>query len=184
MNGKYGLKARGTIMTKKTPTDYLKEPYARILIPEENGAYSAEVLEFPGCFAQGNTPTEAIAKLEEAAKSWLTVALARGHEIPDPSSSHGYSGNFALRMPRSLHRSAAMRAERDGISLNQCIVTAIAAWVGADNLFHSTMERLMEITQMTVAQQNFNFIQFVTTEQPVQAEISARYQRLIVHQEA
>src|SRR5690242_5618574 len=106
-------------MESKKPAEYLRNAYARILIPEEDGSYSAEILEFPGCFAQGTNPTEAMAKLEETAKSWLTVALAHGHEIPPPSSAHGYSGRVLLRLPRSLHRSAAMRAVRDGVSLNQ-----------------------------------------------------------------
>ena len=129
-------------MPRKTAEQYLKEPYGKLIIPDGANTFSAEMPDFPGCFAQGATVEEAYRNLEEAAKSWIDVALARGHEIPSPSSSRNYSGHFHLRMPRSLHRSAGMRATRDGVSLNQCIVTAIAAWVGADNLYHRMAERL------------------------------------------
>lgn len=135
---------------KKTPHDYLKEPYARILIPEEDGRFSAEVLEFPGCYSQGDSVGEAFANLEKAAIAWIEVCLAQGQEIPPPSSNQGYSGRVALRMPRDLHRAAMHKAHRDGVSLNQCLVTAVAAWVGADNLFERIAHKIeMNFVHMT-----------------------------------
>lgn len=136
------LKGETDITTKKTPENYLKEPYARILIPEEEGGFSAELLEFPGCFAQGDTPNEAFENLERVAKSWIETELHQGREIPPPSANQGYGGKIALRLPRSLHRLAMRKAERDGISLNQCLVTAIAAWLGADDLYSRFVEKL------------------------------------------
>ena len=38
----------------------LKKPYTKILIANEDQSYSAEILEFPGCYAQGETANEAI----------------------------------------------------------------------------------------------------------------------------
>jgi hypothetical protein len=43
-----------------------------------------------------------------------------------PAEDQGYSGKIALRLPRSLHRQAALMADRDGVSLNQYLVVAIA----------------------------------------------------------
>jgi predicted RNA binding protein YcfA (HicA-like mRNA interferase family) len=37
-----------------TATEYLKKPYGRLLVPEDEGGYRAEIIEFPGCFAEGN----------------------------------------------------------------------------------------------------------------------------------
>jgi len=145
---------RTVASAKKTPQDYLKEPYARILIPEENGGFSAEVLEFPGCYAQGDSAGEAFDNLEKAAAAWIEVCLEEGQEIPAPSSNQGFSGRVALRMPRALHRAAMHKAHRDGISLNQCLVTAIAAWVGADNL----VERLTHKVEMNFVQANLIYI--------------------------
>ena len=139
-------------MRKKTPEQYLNEPYGRLIIRDGPDMFSAEISEFPGCFAQGTTAEEAYRNLEEAAKSWIEIAQGEGHEIPPPASSHGYSGHFHLRMPRSLHRLAAMRAVRDGISLNQCIATAIAAWVGADDLYYRTAEQLATVARSSTSQ--------------------------------
>ena len=65
-----------------SPVDMLKQPYARVLIPSSSGTYFAKILEFPGCFAEGETPDEAIRNLESVAASWIQAALAQGQEIP------------------------------------------------------------------------------------------------------
>jgi antitoxin HicB len=107
----------------------LAQPYSRILLPAPDGRFSAELLEFPGCLSQGNTPAEAYANLEEAAANWLTSALRHGLEIPPPAPTEA-SGRYALRLPRSLHHRAARLAARDGVSLNQFIVNALSEHVG------------------------------------------------------
>jgi len=128
---------------EKTVQDYLTEPYTRVITPDAaTGTYTAQVLEFPGCIAEGSTVEEAYARLEEAASSWLEAALDLGQDIPSPLLVHDYGGKVALRLPRSLHRQASMAAERDGISLNQFIVAAIAEKVGAANLYRSLTEKL------------------------------------------
>jgi antitoxin HicB len=125
----------------KTPDDYLKLPYSRILIPDE-GSYAAEILEFSGCFSQGETPDEAITNLEKAARSWIQVALAQGQEIPEPYLNQGYAGKIALRLPRSMHRQATRLAERDGVSLNHFLVSAIAARIGAEDFYTRLADKI------------------------------------------
>ena len=65
----------------------LSRPYSRVLVPDENGGYSATVREFPGCFAEGDTANEAIQNLESAAESWLLSCLGMGRTIPEPEVS-------------------------------------------------------------------------------------------------
>jgi predicted RNase H-like HicB family nuclease len=125
----------------KTPKEYLKEPYSRILIPDDS-SFAAEILEFPGCFAQGDTPNEAFASLEEAAELWIEAALEEGLEIPEPYMNQGYGGKIALRLPKSIHRQAARLADRDGVSLNQFLVSAISARVGAEDLYSHIIDGL------------------------------------------
>lgn len=132
-------------MLEKTPEAYLKAPYARILIPDEEGGFTAEILEFPGCISEGETPGEALEHLEEAAKNWIEATLAQGQDIPPPSSSEGFSGKLVLRLPRSLHRQTVRMATRDGISLNQFLVAAISARVGAEDLFNRLAQRFGQI---------------------------------------
>ncbi len=129
--------------TYKSPEDYLRRPYARVLTPDdESGTYTAEILEFPGCIAQGDTPEEAYRNLESAAAGWVEAALNMEQRIPEPSDPYSYSGRIALRLPRGLHRRAAQMAERDGTSLNQFLVAAIAEQVGAGNLYGRMIEGL------------------------------------------
>lgn len=112
----------------------LKRPYARILIPDDDGTYTAEILEFHGCYGEGDTAADAFNDLEEAAASWIEAAIKQGQEIPAPLDSYEYSGKVALRLPKSIHKQAARYAEKDDISLNQFFLTAIAAKIGAEEL--------------------------------------------------
>lgn len=135
---------------KKKPEDYLKDPYSRVLLPEEDGRFSAEVLEFPGCFAQGNSPNEAFNNLEEAAKSWIQASLDQGLHIPSPALNQNYSGKISLRIPRSLHKKAAQFAERDATSLNQFLISAIASKIGAEEFNSYLFDKIERLVTHTV----------------------------------
>lgn len=124
-----------TTMTPSTVEEYLHAPYQRILTPEEEGGYSAEMLEFPGCFSEGESAQEAVENLEDAAAGWIQATLDQGRSIPEPFDNRGFSGNIALRLPRSIHRQAARLAERDNTSLNQFLVTCVAARIGAESVY-------------------------------------------------
>ena len=65
-----------------TPAEYLKRPYERLLFPEQDGSWSAEILEFRGCFATGDTAAEALQNLERVAESWILGMIAKGESIP------------------------------------------------------------------------------------------------------
>ena len=112
------------------PADYLKRPYTRLVVPEEDGSFRGEILEFPGCIVLGETPARAYELLEEVAESWIESALARKQSIPEPMGNDDFSGKLVLRLPRQLHRKAAIAAERDGVSLNTYITSAVAISVG------------------------------------------------------
>jgi predicted RNase H-like HicB family nuclease len=133
-----------------TASEYLKKPYSRILIPVGDGTYFAEILEFPGCFAGGQSPDEAYKNLEEVAESWIEAAQDQGQEIPRPFATHDFSGRIALRIPRSIHKQAAKFAEMDDTSLNQFFLTAIASRVGAEE-FYERLSNKLEAKFMKVA---------------------------------
>lgn len=127
----------------KITEEYLKKPYSRILIPdEESGTYTAMILEFPGCIAQGDTPQEAYEHLEDAAKDWIETAIDLKQEIPSPAQSVSFGGKVLLRLPKSLHRQLTLIAERDVVSLNQFIVSALAEKVGAFSLYDDLAKKL------------------------------------------
>ena len=138
--------------TSRRIEQLLKKPYSRILIPDDDsGTFAAEILEFPGCIAQGDTPDQAYSNLEEAATGWVESALDLGQEIPDPFLNQGFSGKIALRLPRSIHRQAALLAQRDNTSLNQFLLAAISERVGAASLYARMAEKFhQEITFATI----------------------------------
>jgi predicted RNase H-like HicB family nuclease len=121
-------------MSSNLVNQIVAKPYARVFTPDPSGGYAAQVLEFPGCFSDGDTPDEAYRNLQEAAENWVEAALAQGMAIPEPFATQGYSGTVSLRLPRSIHRRAAEYAHKDGVSLNQFLLSAIAARVGAEDL--------------------------------------------------
>jgi predicted RNase H-like HicB family nuclease len=121
-------------MVPNNTEDYFKLPYHLVLTPELDGGYSAEILEFPGCFADGSTPNEAIAHLKSTVHSWIEASLQIGHAIPEPLEIGSYSGRIQLRLPRDIHRRATQMAEVEGVSLNQFILVAVAMRIGAEEL--------------------------------------------------
>jgi predicted HicB family RNase H-like nuclease len=53
---------------------------------------------------------------------WLAAAIEDGIAIQEPDSIEDYSGQFKLRLPRSLHRQLALQSKREGVSMNQYCV--------------------------------------------------------------
>ena len=96
----------------------------------EDGTYFARIVEFPGCMTEGNTRDEALANLDDAMRGWIEVKLEDNEPIPPPSTDDQYSGRFVVRMPKSVHRELSQRADREGISLNTMVVSALSRCVG------------------------------------------------------
>ncbi len=111
---------------------YLNLRYPVTIIPSEDGGYVAEIEDLPGCFTQGETIEETCANIEEARRLWIEVAYDDSQDIPEPRDKQNYSGNFIVRGPRSLHRKLDQMAKREGVSLNQYLVSTLSRSVGMD----------------------------------------------------
>ncbi len=109
-------------MAKKL-SDYLKMPYKMELIQDQDeGGYTVSYPDLPGCITTGETIESAIANAEDAKKAWIEAALEDGVSIREPDSLDDYSGQFMLRIPKSLHRSLVWHSRKEGISMNQYCV--------------------------------------------------------------
>lgn len=107
----------------KTLDDYLAISYKMEIVEDfEEGGFVASYPELPGCITCGETIESVIANALDAKKAWLEAALEDGREIYEPDSLENYSGQFKLRIPRSLHRSLAEHSQKEGISMNQYCV--------------------------------------------------------------
>jgi predicted RNase H-like HicB family nuclease len=104
---------------------YLSLQY-RIELIEDEGAWVASNPDLPGCASFGSDPVDAVRNLAEVRRLWLEGQIASGNKIPEPSIDERYSGKFVLRIPKSLHRLAEMRARREGVSLNALVTNVLA----------------------------------------------------------
>ena len=48
-----------------------------------------------------------------------TAASGVAYAVPEPVTEDEYSGQFKLRIPKSLHKSLAEHSKAEGISMNQ-----------------------------------------------------------------
>jgi predicted RNase H-like HicB family nuclease len=114
-------------MKTRTVDEYMGLPYTIELTPDD-GSFFVRVKELDGCMTVGETMADALAMIEDAKREWLHAAIKEGIDIPLPEAMQAdrYSGKFPLRLPKSLHRKLAESAERDGVSLNQYLVTLLA----------------------------------------------------------
>lgn len=114
-------------MKTRTVDEFMNLPYTVELTPDD-GSFFVKIKELDGCMTVGETMADALAMIEDAKRAWLAAALEDGIEIPLPEAmqTDRYSGKFPLRLPKSLHRKLAESAERDGVSLNQYLVTLLS----------------------------------------------------------
>ena len=100
---------------------YMSLPYRLEIIPDiEEGGYAARYPDLPGCITCAETMEEIIENALDAKRIWLEAAINDNTIIPEPADNlSGYSGQFKLRMPKSLHKSLAVHAKEEGISMNQ-----------------------------------------------------------------
>jgi len=105
---------------------YLNLQYTARIKKNADGSFFAEIEELPGCMTEADTEKEVLDEIEDAKKSWLSEALRRGLDIPEPTEDE-FSGKFNVRVPKFLHRRLAYRAKREGVSLNTLITTTLAS---------------------------------------------------------
>lgn len=117
---------------------YMAMDYPINLVADEEGGYVVIYPDLPGCITQVETLEEVPAMAREVLELWVESELEVGHSIPPPSYPEEYSGKFNLRLPKSLHRRLAESAEREGVSLNQYVVSLLES----GDALHRLEERL------------------------------------------
>lgn len=93
-----------------------------IVEDKDEGGFVVSFPDFPGCISCGETIEDALKNAEDAKKAWIEVALEDGITINEQRDLGGYSGQFKLRIPKSLHKSLAEHSKIEGISMNQYCV--------------------------------------------------------------
>lgn len=113
---------------------YADLPYTYVIEKrnDQGTYYVARVVELPDLFMVGDTPAEAITELESVKEEWIQIYLGLGNKMPEPLKLRNYRGNYPLRMQPSLHEELALRAELEGVSINQYMVSALSRTVGRE----------------------------------------------------
>ncbi len=107
----------------KTLNDYMVLSYRMEIVEDKDeGGFVISYPDFPGCIICGETVEHAVANAIDAKRALIEAALEDGVEINEPDSLEDYSGQFKLRIPRSLHRMLAEHSKREGISMDQYCV--------------------------------------------------------------
>jgi len=116
---------------------YLELKYPLSVIQEDSTSYFVEYPDLKGCFSTGDSLEEAAQQALDAKKAWLATALEEGIIIPEPKILNEYSGNFKLRMPKSLHKSLADYAKAEGVSMNQYCVYLLSKEIKQEHSTHA-----------------------------------------------
>jgi predicted RNase H-like HicB family nuclease len=97
---------------------------------EEDNAYFAICPEFPGLSAFGDTPEQALAEGKIVLEMTIETYKEAGLPLPEPKVYAGYSGQFRVRIPKTLHAQLVSQAAAEGVSLNALVENYLAEGVG------------------------------------------------------
>lgn len=85
---------------------------------KEEGGFVVSYPELSGCITCGETIEIAFENALGAKKAGVEVTLDEGVEIHELDSLENYSGQFKLWISKSLRRSLAEHAQREGMSMD------------------------------------------------------------------
>ncbi len=104
----------------KTLEYYMSLPYKMEIEPDPvEGGYVVSFPDLPGCLTCADTLEEAMKGAEDCKREWLLAAIEDEINICEPDEVSRFSGQFKLRIPKSLHRNLSEHARKEGISMNQ-----------------------------------------------------------------
>ena len=98
----------------------------RVTWSQNDGEHIALCAEFPSLSWLAPTVEEALKGIRETVTAVVADMEANGEPIPTPLSEKHYSGEFRVRIPPDVHRTLAIQAAEQGISLNRLASAKLA----------------------------------------------------------
>ncbi len=98
----------------------------RVTWSREDGEHIGLCAEFPSLSWLAGTPEEALAGIRQVVAEVVADLQSNGVPFPLPLAEKHYSGEFRVRIPPHLHRSLAMQAKEQGVSLNRLASAKLA----------------------------------------------------------
>ena len=106
---------------------YLSQNYkVEVVKDEEEGGYVFSIPALQGCLTCASDLATGFRMLEDAKREWLSAAIDEGCDIQSGEPAEGFSGQFRLRIPKSLHKELAQRSKQEGVSMNQYCLYLLA----------------------------------------------------------
>jgi predicted HicB family RNase H-like nuclease len=93
----------------------------RITWSEEDKEYVGLCVEFPSLSWLAESPESALKGIRKVVEDVIQDIKTNGESPPEPISCKKFSGKFVVRIPPEVHRSLAIQAEEEGISLNRLV---------------------------------------------------------------
>ena len=93
--------------------------------PEDN-EHVGLCTEFPSLSWLASTPELALSGIRQVVADVVADMQSNNEALPEPLADKRYSGAFMVRIPPDLHRSLAMKAAENGISLNRLASSKLA----------------------------------------------------------
>ena len=98
----------------------------RVTWSEEDGEHVALCAEFPSLSFLADKPINALQGLVKLVGEVIKDMAENGEPIPEPLAEKSYSGKFQVRVPPEQHRSLAIQAAEQGVSLNRFVSAKLA----------------------------------------------------------
>jgi predicted HicB family RNase H-like nuclease len=106
--------------TLRLKRNSMRDQYTyRVTWSAEDGEYVGLCAEFPSLSWLASTPETAFTGIRKTVRAAVKDMEAAGETVPVPLSIKRYSGAFRVRIPPDVHRSLAMQAAEQGVSLNR-----------------------------------------------------------------
>jgi antitoxin HicB len=133
--------------------DYYKGLHYKLTVEydREDDVYYARFPELSGCVAHGKSEQEALEVALKVKDEWLSANYDAGWEIPEPSVREETTGRVTFRMPKYLHRKVIERADEEGVSLNQIVLSFVAQGIersATEDQFKKLIERQDETIKL------------------------------------
>ena len=99
----------------------------RVTWSQEDGEHVGLCVEFPSLSWLAETPEAALAGIRQVVADVVADLGKTGEPLPDALAEQRYSGEFRVRIPPEPHRSLALQAAEQGVSLNRLASAKLAA---------------------------------------------------------
>ncbi len=98
----------------------------RVTWSPEDGEYVGLCAELPSLSWLAATPEDSLSGIRKVAAEAVEDMQLNGETVPVALAEKHYSGEFRVRIPPLVHRSLAMEAAEQGVSLNRLASAKLA----------------------------------------------------------